>query len=447
MALAPDEKLHFWPVKTMSDDTVRSVPGTEDMLPRQRGWWRKLQRSARRLFETYGYGHLRTPVIEYSTLFEKGTGETTDIVEKQMYTLSGDEDITLRPEGTPPAIRTYLENSLHKTGRFQKFYYMGPMFRRERPQKGRLRQFHQAGVEAIGSDSPLTDAETIILAADIYRDAGLEDFTVLINSIGCDCRDDYRAEVYELLQDDRDRLCEDCRKRMERNVFRVLDCKKKGCQKVVEDLPVITDYLCDACSEHYAMVKGALDDADVDYEEEPRLVRGLDYYTRTVFEIKHPGLGARDTICGGGRYDDLVELLGGPSIPCVGFAMGMEASVLALEAEHGEPESVEPRPLVYAVSFEKPARAENFRLIQELRSEGIIAEMDFEQRSAKAQMRMADSCGAPLAVLTGGREMEEGVAMLKEMQDGEQWDVPREDAVGEIREFLRRNGHLAASGG
>ncbi len=232
---------------------------------------------------------------------------------------------------------------------------------------------------------------------------------------------------------------------MERNVFRVLDCKNENCQQVVDELPVITDYLCEDCSEHYETVKGALDDADVDYEEEPRLVRGLDYYTRTVFEIKHPGLGARDTICGGGRYDDLVELLGGPSIPCVGFAMGVEASVLALEAEHGEPESVQPQPLVYAVSFEKPARAENFRLIQELRSEGVRAEMDFEQRSAKAQMRMADSCGAPLAVLTGGRELEEGVAMLKEMEDGEQWDVPREDAVEEIREFLRMNGHLGGN--
>ena len=429
----------------MSDETPQSVQGTEDVLPDQQGWWRTLTEQARRLFALYGYGPLRTPILEHADLFVKGTGETTDIVEKQMYAIEGDDEestITLRPEGTPPAIRAYLEQSLHKQSKFQKFYYIGPMFRRERPQKGRLRQFHQLGVEVIGSVSPLTDAETIILASEIYRAVGLKNFKVLINSIGCTCRKDYRDRVYELLQEKVDRLCDDCRRRMERNVFRVLDCKNEGCREVVDELPVITEFLCEPCRKHYDTVKKALDESDVEYTEDPHLVRGLDYYTRTVFEIKHPALGARDTICGGGRYDELVELLGGPSIPCIGFALGMEASILAMEEELGEPPSEEVRPLVYAVAFEDHVRPTNFTLIQELRRAGIPAEMDFEERSPKAQMRMADSYNARLCLLMGGRELQDGVVLIKDMKSGEQWDVPREEMLPRIKDFLRENGLL-----
>ena len=411
------------------------------MLPGQWGWWRQLCGQARRLFELYGYGEVRTPILEHSPLFVKGTGSTTDIVEKQMYTLrnegSDEASITLRPEGTPPTIRTYLENQFHKKITFQKFYYIGPMFRKERPQKGRLRQFHQAGVEAVGGSSPLLDVETVLLARDIYRAAGLEDFEIKLNSIGCEaCRTEFRREVHGMLEQHRDELCEDCQNRMDRNVFRVLDCKKEQCQEIVEGLPPITDYLCDDCSAHHDQVKSALADESVDFVADPGLVRGLDYYTRTVYEITHPGLGARDTICGGGRYDGLVELLGGPSLPCVGFAMGLEASLLAMEAELGEPSATDINPTVYVVSFEATARPESFKLIQRLRAAGIEAEMDFEERSASAQLRMADNMNARLCFLMGEQEFQSGEVLIKNMKSGDQWNVPRGDAVKEVQHFL-----------
>jgi len=422
-------------------NTIRSVQGTEDVLPQQWGWWRRLCGEARRLFEAYGYGQVRTPILEHSPLFVKGTGSTTDIVQKQMYTIQGESDdedaITLRPEGTPPTIRTYLENQFHKKITFQKFYYIGPMFRKERPQKGRLRQFHQAGVEAVGGASPLLDVETVILARDIYRDVGLENFEIKLNSIGCEeCRTEFRQEVYELLDKEREKLCEDCQDRMDRNVFRVLDCKNEQCQEIAERLPTITDYLCEDCSSHHDEVKAALSEEAVDYVEAPHLVRGLDYYTKTVYEITHSSLGARDTICGGGRYDGLVELLGGPSLPCVGFAMGLEASLLAMEAELGDPPSTGVEPVVYVVSFEAAARPESFRLIQRLREAGIPAEMDFEERSASAQMRMADNMNATFCFLMGERELQSGDVLIKHMETGDQWNAPRENAVKEIKKFL-----------
>ena len=411
------------------------------MLPGQWGWWRRLCDEARRMFELYGYGEVRTPVIEHSPLFVKGTGATTDIVQKQMYTIqdkSEDEaSITLRPEGTPPTIRTYLDNQFHKKITFQKFYYIGPMFRKERPQKGRLRQFHQAGVEAVGGSSPLLDVETVTLARDIYRAAGLKDFEIKLNSIGCEaCRTGFREEVHGLLEQHREDLCSDCQVRMDRNVFRVLDCKEEQCQQIAKDMPLITDYLCEGCSLHHDQVTSALDEESVEYIDAPHLVRGLDYYTRTVYEITHPGLGARDTICGGGRYDELVELLGGPSLPCVGFAMGLEASLLAMEAELEQPPSTELQPVVYVVSFEASARPESFRLVQRLRDAGISAEMDFEERSASAQLRMADNMNSQLCFLMGEQELQSGEVLIKHMQTGNQWNAPREDAVTEVKKFL-----------
>lgn len=426
-------------------ETIRSVQGTEDVLPDRWGWWRKLCGHARRLFELYGYGEVRTPLLEHGSLFVKGTGATTDIVQKQMFALQGGDDddaetVTLRPEGTPPTIRTYLENQFHKKTTFQKFYYIGPMFRKERPQKGRLRQFHQAGVEAVGGASPLLDVETVALARDIYRAAGLQEFEITLNSIGCEqCRTEFRREVHDRLEPRREELCEDCRDRMDRNVFRVLDCKNENCRRMTAELPPMTDFLCEGCAAHHGRVKELLADLSMDYVEDPHLVRGLDYYTRTVYEITHPGLGARDTICGGGRYDGLVELLGGPSLPCVGFAMGLEASILAMEAELGEPPSTALEPVVYVVSFEDHARPESFRLVQALRRAGIAAEMDFEQRSAKAQMRMADGMNARLCFLMGERELQNDRVLIKEMKSGDQWNVPRADAVDSVQEYLRKH--------
>mgnify|MGYP006278521707 CR=1 FL=1 len=416
----------------MSDAQVQSLAGTEDRLPEQWAYWHALYRAARRQFDLYGYGELYFPIIEDTGLFIKGTGETTDIVEKQMYTIeTGDgESITLRPEGTPSAVRAYLQEDLHKQQRFQKFWYAGPMFRKERPQKGRLRQFHQIGVEAIGGGSPLLDAETILMAVDLYRDAGLEGFAVYVNTIGCqECRPTFRNELHRRLDSRREELCEDCRSRLDRNVLRVLDCKNEACREVVADVPGVQEFLCEECSEHYTRVKQTLDREGLDYEEDPHLVRGLDYYTRTVFEIKHPELGARDTICGGGRYDNLVEQFGGPSLPCVGFALGVEASLLAMQAELGEMEETPPSPDVYVVCFDDEARSECFALVQALREAGVSAEMDYEERSAKAQMRMANRLDAQFCFLIGGRELEAGEVLIKEMQSGEQWNVSWDEAA------------------
>jgi len=423
----------------MAQEDIRSVQGTEDVLPGQWTYWRRLYEAAARLFERYGYGRIRTPVFEDTHLFEKGTGETTEIVQKQMYTIpAGDgESITLCPEGTPSVIRAYLEANLHKQEAFQKLYYVGPMFRHERPQKGRLRQFHQLGVEAIGSDSPLLDAETILLAVSVFREVGLKDFDVFLNSIGCSkCRPQFREEVRAILHGREDELCEDCRSRLERNVLRVLDCKNEKCREVVAVLSVMTDYLCDECAAHYDQVRSGLDRAGISYEEDPRLVRGLDYYTRTVYEVKHRWLGARDAICGGGRYDDLVELLGGPPLPCVGFAIGAESTLLAMESEQGPPPEIAPSVAVYVVSFDDAAQADCFELVQALRDGGLSADMDYEGRSAKSQMRVANRRRAQFCVLIGPDEVERGEVTVKDMVDGRQWTVPKDRAVAWLVRLL-----------
>ncbi|MFP4026308.1 MAG: histidine--tRNA ligase [Candidatus Brocadiia bacterium] len=415
-----------------------SLTGTEDRLPGQWRYWTRLHESARRLFRLYGYGQISTPIIEYTDLFVKGTGETTDIVEKQMYNVGGEDedDVTLRPEGTPPAVRAYLERDLHKQQQFQKFWYAGPMFRRERPQKGRLRQFHQIGVEAIGGESALLDAECALLPMALYRDVGLEKCRLFVNTIGCtQCRPAYQEELRVRLTERREELCENCQSRLDRNVLRILDCKNEDCQEVVSGLPVIDEFLCDNCKEHFDTFKATLDENGVDYDVDPLLVRGLDYYTRTVFEIKHPGLGARDTICGGGRYDELVELLGGPSLPCVGFAMGVEACLLAMESELGVDRSGGVAPWVYAISFEDSARQPCFSQVQKLREHGVPAEMDFEQRSAKAQMRMADRLGAQYCFLIGERELQQEEVLVKDMESGDQWNVSWDQAAAEMADL------------
>jgi len=425
----------------MPGDTVKSLAGTEDRLPGRWAYWRTLHRAAARQFELSGYGEIGTPIIEDARLFVKGTGETTDIVEKEMYTLDagGGERIALRPEGTPPAVRAYLESNLYKQRPFQKFWYAGPMFRRERPQKARLRQFHQIGIEAIGGASPLLDAEVILLAAAIYREVGLKQCEVWINSIGCEkCRGPYRDTLRRWLEKSRAELCEDCQKRLERNVLRVLDCKNEQCARVIAGHPDCREHLCDDCRAHYAELKRVLGRQGLAYKEDPRLVRGLDYYTRTVFEIKHPGLGARNTICGGGRYDGLVELLGGPSVPCVGFALGVEASILAMEAELGPAKEDVQAPAVYVVCFEEGARARCLELVQALRAAGVSAEMDYEGRSAKAQMKMADRLGSPYCFLIGERELAEGQVLVKEMATGEQRSVPWDDAAREMQSTAGR---------
>jgi len=420
----------------MDQEQIQSVQGTEDLLPGQWALWTKLYGTARRLFERYGYGEIRTPVFEDTRLFVKGTGETTEIVEKQMYSIptGEDESITLRPEGTPPVIRSYLEHGLHKQRPFQKLYYVGPMFRRERPQKGRLRQFHQLGVEAIGSSNPLLDAETIVLAVAVFHELGLSDFEVRLNTIGCaECRGRLRAEMRRALEPRLSELCDDCRRRIDRNVFRVLDCNNEGCRAIVVELPTVAAGVCSECAEHYSRVKAALDAAGVEYAEDPFLVRGLDYYTRTVYEVRHRGIGARDAICGGGRYDGLVELLGGPPTPSLGFAIGAESTILAMESEQGGAPDEDARVQAFVVCFEDEARQSCFELLHELRAAGVSADMDYEGRSAKAQMRTANRLGAKICLLVGRDELEQGTVTVRDMTESEQRTVPRAEAVAAAR--------------
>jgi len=419
----------------MARERIKSVQGTQDVLPGEWGGWRRLSEAARRVCRRYGYGEVRTPIFEQTRLFVKGTGQTTEIVEKQMYTIpTGDgEGLTLRPEGTPPVIRAYLERNLHKREPFQKLYYMGPMFRRERPQRGRLREFHQFGVEALGSASPLMDAETICLAVDVLREVGLKEFRLSINTMGCGrCRPAYRDELFRLLSERADALCPEHRERFGRNVFRVLDCKKEACRRATADLPPIGEYLCDGCALHYEQVKAALAAAGVAFEEDAHLVRGLDYYTRTVYELKHASLGARDTVCGGGRYDELVEMLGGPHTPCVGFAMGMEAVLLAMEAELGPAPEEAVGPSAYVVCFEEDARQACFELTQQLRRQGVAADTDFESRSPKAQMRVAHRLGAAFCILVGRRELDSGQLTVRSMAEGTQWTVAWDELPAEV---------------
>jgi len=407
------------------------------------GWahLHRLYDAARRLFRLYGYGEIATPIFEDTRLFVKGTGETTDIVQKEMYTIPSRTEkstsLTLRPEGTPPTIRAYLDANMHKTAPFRKLFYIGAMFRRERPQKGRLRQFHQIGVEVIGSASPLVDAETIVLVDKLFRAAGLTKHRVCINSIGDPAdRAAYRDELRGLLADRLDSLCDDCRDRFERNVLRLLDCKNRDCKKIVAELPTLGERISDDCRAHHEAVRSALDAAGVVFEEDPRLVRGLDYYGRTVFEIKHSGLGARDTICGGGRYDGLVELLGGPATPCVGFGIGVEATLIAMESELGAPEDSTPRPDVYIVCFEREARDMAWHMLLELRAAGIVAGMDMQDRSSKAQMRQANREGARLTFLLGRDELASENVAIKDMEEKRQWSVPRSDAVAEVKKIV-----------
>ncbi|HHT9152927.1 MAG TPA: histidine--tRNA ligase, partial [Candidatus Hypogeohydataceae bacterium YC40] len=316
---------------------LRAPRGTEDTLPQQWTLWRRLEKVCREVFELAGYQEIRTPIFEDTRLFVRGIGETTDIVEKEMYTffdsasVEEDSSITLRPENTAGVMRAYVEYELYKTQKFQKYHYIGPQFRKERPQAGRLRQFHQIGIEAVGSQDPLLDVETISVATQVYDRLGLTGYEIKLNTIGCEkCRPPYRNTLKEALIQHKKNLCQLCISRLDRNVFRVLDCKQEQCREVSHKMPAIYEYLCQECKEHFQAVKETLTAIDIQYELDPFLVRGLDYYTKTVYEIIHSSLGARNAICAGGRYDNLIAEIGGPPTGAVGFALGVESSLLAL---------------------------------------------------------------------------------------------------------------------
>jgi len=413
--------------------TLKAVRGTRDILPPEVERWQEIEAAARRVFALYGLREIRTPSFEDSRVFEKGTGEASEIVQKEMYrfTDQGEHDLTLRPEGTPPVVRAYLEHHLGQTKDVTRLYYIGPMFRYERPQKGRYRQFHQVGVELFGSEAASVDAEVVEMGMRWLDELGVASARLVLNSVGdAACRPAYREELVRAQEGILDELCEDCRERHRVNPLRVFDCKRESCRALLDSLPTILEYLCDPCRAHFEAVRERLDRWQVPHRVDPRLVRGLDYYRRTVFEVTSERLGAQDALLGGGRYDGLVETLGGEDVPGIGFAAGVERVLLAL------PEAPEEPPLdCWIVTVDGSVRAAALDLVQDLRGGGLRCVVDHQDRSMKAQMKAANRSGAPAVVIVGPDEVESGEYTVKRMSDGHQEnatgaDLPR--LVGEI---------------
>lgn len=409
--------------------------GTKDILPDTVGDWNYVEGEIRELCRRFGYSEIRTPIFEHTELFQRGIGEGTDVVDKEMYTFTdrGERSITLRPENTASAVRAYLQNKLYAQSNLVKLFYIGSMFRYDRPQAGRMREFHQFGVEALGEANPAVDAEVILLAMNLLEGLGLKDLELSINSVGCPkCRSKYRTMLQDFFRDKLEDLCEDCRSRFERSPLRILDCKKDSDKPYMADAPKITDCLCEECADHFAKLKELLTSAGVSFTHDPRLVRGLDYYTKTAFEIKYPPLGAQSAVAGGGRYDGLIEEMGGNPTPAVGFATGLERLLLALESQNLLPEknrSVD----AYVVALGETAQAEGFKLLNSLRQQGLSAAMDFAGRSMKAQMKQANKLGAKYSVILGEDEIAEGVVMLRSMEDSSQAKVPMNQVAEKIK--------------
>ena len=409
--------------------------GTKDILPDTVGDWNYVEGEIRELCRRFGYSEIRTPIFEHTELFQRGIGEGTDVVDKEMYTFTdrGERSITLRPENTASAVRAYLQNKLYAQSNLVKLFYIGSMFRYDRPQAGRMREFHQFGVEALGEANPAVDAEVILLAMNLLEGLGLKDLELSINSVGCPkCRSKYRTMLQDFFRDKLEDLCEDCRSRFERSPLRILDCKKDSDKPYMADAPKITDCLCEECAEHFAKLKELLTSAGISFTHDPRLVRGLDYYTKTAFEIKYPPLGAQSAVAGGGRYDGLIEEMGGNPTPAVGFATGLERLLLALESQNLLPEknrSVD----AYVVALGETAQAEGFKLLNSLRQQGLSAAMDFAGRSMKAQMKQANKLGAKYSVIIGEDEIAEGVVMLRSMEDSSQAKVPMNQVAEKIK--------------
>jgi histidyl-tRNA synthetase len=400
---------------------LTGIKGFNDILPGEVRKWQHVEATARRVFETYGFSEIRVPVLEKTELFARSIGDATDIVEKEMYSFidKGENAITLRPEGTAGVIRAFIEHKLHVVDSVAKLYYMGPMFRYERPQKGRYRQFHQIGVEVAGVSDPKVDAQVLTMLCHFFAEIGLDEPRLQINSLGChDCRPEYRQKLRDFLRERLDSLCDDCKRRYETNPLRALDCKSTGCKEATVGAPSVLDNLCAGCDDHFARTRGYLDSAGTAYEINPRMVRGLDYYTRTTFELITDRLGSQSAVAAGGRYDRLIEELGGPAYPGIGFALGVERVVLLLDNEgYGT------RPDLFIAFHGEPAGNETFRLMSRLQRRGVSVEIDYEGKSLKSQMRRADKFKARYTLIIGEDELAKGAAALKEMDTGIQSEV------------------------
>ena len=421
----------------------QALRGTTDVLGETVARWAAVERNARRLARLYGYQEIRTPLIEDAALFLRSVGETTDIVQKEMFRFEdrGGHDIVLRPEGTASVVRAYLEHNLHKTEGFAKLFYLGPMFRAERPQAGRFKQFHQYGVEAIGSGSPWVDVEVIVLCVHILRECGVKDVAVWLSSMGCRKDQQRSAErLRERLAQQKSKLCNECQARFDKNVFRVLDCKNPTCHAIAWEQQGSPFLLCDACTAHFEEVRRGLREAGVAFDDTKVFARGLDYYTRTVFEVRAKGLGAQDAVAAGGRYDHLVEELGGPSVGAVGFAAGIERLLMAAEGTVGKAEPSLRRGLYLAVA-QPGLVAEGFRFVQSLRERGVVALMDYDGKSLKAQLREADKLACRFAAIFGESEVKQRAMTLKDLEQGSQQTVAFDAFVDEVSRDLKPTCH------
>lgn len=415
--------------------------GTIDVLPSEIGRWHHVEHAVREVCHRFGFGEIRTPHFEHAELFVRTTGETTDILEKETYTFTdrGGRDLTLRPEGTPGVVRAFLENGLHNEGLPAKFYYLGPMFRYDRPQAARYRQHTQFGVETFGASGPEADFEVMMVAFALLRNLGLGDLGVQLNSIGCpECRPAFRQLLVEHFTSRSDELCSDCRRRLSRNPLRLLDCKEEACQPHKNAAPASYEHLCPACDDHFAAVQAQLRRAGIAYQLDAKLVRGLDYYTRTVFEIVYGGLGAQSTVCGGGRYDGLIEAAGGPAVAGVGFGMGIERILLTLEGEGVKlPVRDTTELFIAAAGADNPdVRSRVWDLVFALRADGLSVETDILNRSLRQQMRYADRRGARLVAVIGPDELESGQLKLKVMSTGQETAATIDQLSGQVRGLL-----------
>lgn len=417
---------------------IQIPKGTKDVLPSQVHKWQFVEKTARETAELFAFREIRTPVFEHTELFARGVGDTTDIVTKEMYTFldKGNRSVTLKPEGTAGVARSFIENGMAGGVLPAKMYYLIPAFRYERPQAGRLREFHQFGVELYGAADPAADAETITLADLFLKKLGLKQVRLELNSIGCKhCRAKYNEALKEYFRPHLAEMCPDCNARFEKNPMRIIDCKEEGCRRFTAGAPRMLDYLCDDCKAHFEEVKALLARAGVAYEINPSIVRGLDYYSRTVFEFVTSAAGAQGTVCGGGRYDSLIEQMGEKPVPAVGFAAGMERLLMVMEAE----EAPMPEPsgtVCYLAGMDGESRAKAFELATMLRAKGIACECDLMGRSVKAQFKYADKSGAKFVAVIGGSELEEGAVSLKNMATSSSEKV----AFADLADYLSSNG-------
>ena len=417
---------------------IKAIRGFNDILPDEIGKWQFVERTAREVFEGFGFSEIRIPIAERTELFSRGIGEATDIVEKEMYSFidKSGNSLTLRPEATASMARAYLEHKLYTFDPVAKLYCIGPMFRYERPQKGRYRQFYQIDAEVFGVGNPMVDAEVILMLIHFLKRVGLEKLELQINSLGCrDCRPQYREGLKAFLAKKSFQLCEDCQRRLQANPLRIFDCKVETCQEAITGAPKVMDFLCDECQNHFSRVKEYLSMAGLDYVLNPGMVRGLDYYTRTAFEVVSYALGSQNAVTGGGRYDNLFQEIGGLDVPGIGFAIGMERLVSLLPKDK---EFIQ-YPDLFIAAHGKETHKEAYRLANQLHVEGIRAEFDYEGKSLKSQMRRADKLKARYVLILGEEELEKGRAVLRNMKDKSQEEIPTENLLGILKHKILRS--------